>query len=255
MMYIQEFRNLLSENGLLADEIIADGQLHRCATKTKPDKLNGAYLLHSDKPISGYWKNFETAREGTWCAAAGASACAPVADAAAASAAAPEQPRKSVEETARGVLAASRQPLLNHPYLVKKQIPPVGNVRQIGDNLAISLHDEQNRITGLQIIKPNGEKRFIAGTKKKAAFHVIKGGQNGPLYIVEGWATGVSVHLASGETTLVAFDCENMLHVAQVARKLYPGRKICVVSDNDVQKNPLNPGLEKAREADRKSVV
>ncbi len=49
---MQSFLEVLHEHGLAPEEIIADGNLHRCPTLEKPRKRNGAYIAHMDKPVT-----------------------------------------------------------------------------------------------------------------------------------------------------------------------------------------------------------
>lgn len=65
---VQSFQNVLHEHGLVPEEILADGNLHRCPTESKPRKQNGAYIAHLDKPATLWWCNWETDDQGTFCA-------------------------------------------------------------------------------------------------------------------------------------------------------------------------------------------
>ena len=62
------FRDMLERHGLMPEEIIADGTLHRCPTQGKPHKQNGAYIAHLDEPATLWWCNWETDDQGTFCA-------------------------------------------------------------------------------------------------------------------------------------------------------------------------------------------
>ncbi|MBU1610424.1 MAG: hypothetical protein KKC99_01130, partial [Proteobacteria bacterium] len=65
---LDAFRAQLEEVGLAPVEIIADGQLHRCATVAKPRSVNAAYIAHLDEPPSLWWLDWATGQEGTWTA-------------------------------------------------------------------------------------------------------------------------------------------------------------------------------------------
>ena len=65
---MQSFLEVLHEHGLAPEEIIADGNLHRCPTLEKPRKRNGAYIAHMDKPVTLWWCNWETGEQETYCA-------------------------------------------------------------------------------------------------------------------------------------------------------------------------------------------
>ena len=55
---LQTFRDILTDKGLIPAEIMADGNLHRCPTQTKPHKQNGAYIAHVDTPATLWWCNW-----------------------------------------------------------------------------------------------------------------------------------------------------------------------------------------------------
>ena len=75
-------------------------------------------------------------------------------------------------------------------------------------------------------IDSNGEKRFLAGGKKAGACFQIKG--NGCHYMCEGFATGATIHEATGGTVMVAFDAGNMLLVAAAFRKENPDIQLTI---------------------------
>ena len=64
---LQTFRDILTDKGLIPAEIMADGNLHRCPTQTKPHKQNGAYIAHVDVPATLWWCNWENGEQGTFC--------------------------------------------------------------------------------------------------------------------------------------------------------------------------------------------
>ena len=69
-----------------------------------------------------------------------------------------------------------------------------------------------------------------------------------PLAICEGYATGASVHEATGYAVVCALNCGNLLAVSKALREKYPVREIIVCADND-QFTDGNPGVTKATEA------
>ncbi|MCW5601817.1 toprim domain-containing protein, partial [Nitrosomonas sp.] len=54
------------------------------------------------------------------------------------------------------------------------------------------------------------------------------------ILISEGFATGASLHEATGEMTVIAFDANNLLPAAQKIRKKYRDIDIIVCGDNDL---------------------
>ncbi len=63
---LQSFRDVLLRHGLVPEEIIADGNLHRCPTEHRPRKQNGAFIAHLDKLATIWWRNWETGEQDTW---------------------------------------------------------------------------------------------------------------------------------------------------------------------------------------------
>jgi putative DNA primase/helicase len=74
------------------------------------------------------------------------------------------------------------------------------------------------------------------------------GKPDGLLYIAEGYATGASIHEATGYAVAVAFNAGNMVAVARTMRSKFPNLRLILCADDDTG-TPGNPGLVKAREA------
>ena len=66
--------------------------------------------------------------------------------------------------------------------------------------------------------------------------------------IAEGYATGASIHEATGAAVAVAFHAGNLVPVARALRTKFPDLRLIVCADDDVN-TPGNPGLAKANEA------
>ncbi|EIJ36225.1 toprim domain-containing protein [Thiothrix nivea] len=134
-----------------------------------------------------------------------------------------------------------------HPYLERKQVQAHG-IRQSLGNLVIPITDLSGNLHNLQIIKPDGAKRFLKGGRKRGLSFLFGelAGAHGVI-ICEGWATGASLHEAYRLPVLVAFDAGSLLPVAQAFRRRFLNIPITLCADND-RKTPGNPGLTKARE-------
>ena len=259
-----EFRRVLDAAGLAPAEIIMDGVLHRCPTADKPRSGNGWYIFHPDPPASGAFGDWSKGTSETWTAksaekmspaereafkrrvekdkAARVKALAEIHDEAAACA-------KSIFESAQACPD-------NHGYLVKKGVPALGGLRLAPDGrLIVPVLGGQGQIQSLQYIALDGQKRFLPGGKIAGGVFPIKAPGNGgdTFYLAEGYATGASVHLATGATVLCAFNAGNLKPVAEIARKLYPERDIIICADDDLTEG--NPGLTKATEAARSIIA
>jgi putative DNA primase/helicase len=101
----------------------------------------------------------------------------------------------------------------------------------------------------LQFISGDGAKKFLRGGRVAGCFFTLadpaKGGTDGPLVLGEGYATGASIHEATGHAVFCAMNSGNLLEVALAVRKLFPKREIVIAGDND-QFTDGNPGLTKA---------
>ncbi|MCF5893077.1 DUF927 domain-containing protein [Aeromonas veronii] len=110
-------------------------------------------------------------------------------------------------------------------------------IREAGENfppasLIVPLYNEANELVNVQLIREDGTKRYLAGGQKAAAYHRIDGG--GQVAVTEGYATGLSVHLATGATVYCAMDGGNLLNVAKIARRQHPTAKIIIGGDHDL---------------------
>lgn len=117
--------------------------------------------------------------------------------------------------------------------------------------VAVPMQDAGGRILGLQIIrgKDRGHKLekeyWPKGLAKKGAFHLI-GIPRDIVLLAEGYATGATLHEATGLPVAVAFDAGNLMPVAEALKKHYKRIRILVCADDDYLTEG-NPGCEKAQ--------
>jgi hypothetical protein len=120
-------------------------------------------------------------------------------------------------------------------------------LRQYEDFLIIPIRDTKGIIHSLQLINSNGDKRFLPGGAITGHFSSIDG--NGDILLIcEGYATGASLHEATGYPIACALNCGNLKPVCEALRKKSPDIKLIICSDDDYQTD-VNPGLTKARQA------
>ena len=267
---LHSFAECLRAAGLEVETVQADGLLHRCGTTDRPHRKDGAYKAFLDVPASIWWKNWRTGDEGTWT-------YRPEKEL-------PTAERKALHERIRAIrvhneaeqarrwqvaakLAISiwnhaRPAEDNHPYLQRKEVPAIG-LRQTEDGrLIVPVQNTSGKIQSLQFILPDKpaegtDKFFLRGGKTSGGFFSIpakNGTKDGPLLIAEGYATGASLHLATGHAVLIAFNAGNLEAVARLARARYPDREILLCADTDCETvkpdgSPWNPGREAASSA------
>ncbi|MEI2807002.1 MAG: toprim domain-containing protein [Albidovulum sp.] len=141
-----------------------------------------------------------------------------------------------------------------HSYLAAKQVAALGLRMDARGQLVVPLQDIDGRIHSLETIAPDGAKRYLAGGAKRGHFTVV-GAEPGPLpeptgpvLICEGWATGASLHIATGHAVIAAMDAGNLMPVAEALRARFPAADLVLVADNDAKPDrDGNPGVEAAR--------
>lgn len=267
---LHSFAECLRAAGLEVEAVQADGLLHRCGTTDRPRRKDGAYKAFLDAPASIWWKNWRTGDEGTWTArpekelttAQRKALHERLAAAKADTKAEQERRWKAAATLAASIWNRSRTAGDDHPYLQRKEVPAIG-LRQTEDGrLIVPVLSQSGRIQSLQFIlseKPvvGTDKFFLKSGKTSGGFFSIpakNGTKDGPLLIAEGYATGASLHLATGYAVLIAFNAGNLEAVARTARARYPNREILLCADNDCETikpdgSPWNPGREAASSA------
>lgn len=132
------------------------------------------------------------------------------------------------------------------PYLASKGVSGYG-VRYASDLLLVPLCDEGGKLWNVQRIAAAGEKRFLTGGRVSGCFHQIGNVQTSAwLLIAEGYATAATLHQASGYPVAVAFNANNIKHVALALRKRHPDSKLLICADDDREteaKTGKNPGV------------
>ncbi|HMM74881.1 MAG TPA: toprim domain-containing protein [Gammaproteobacteria bacterium] len=141
---------------------------------------------------------------------------------------------------------ACADPDPEHPYLIAKSVAAHG-LRQYRDLLVVPLRDVRGRIWSLQFVSPTGEKRFLRGGRVRALFHAI-GRATPRTWLVEGYATGVSVHERFGERVCCAMNAGNLLPAGRAIARIWSPPALAIMADDD-WRTTGNPGATKAREA------
>lgn len=118
-------------------------------------------------------------------------------------------------------------------YLNRKQVKGFG-VRFCAGKLVVPVYNN-GQLVSLQWIQPDGEKMFMTGTPKKGAYFYIgkRRDKTDVIAIVEGYATGASVYMATGWPVFVAFDAGNLEAVALQVRQKYETARIVICADKD----------------------
>jgi putative DNA primase/helicase len=251
---IEQFNAAICSAGLTPpDTIEPDGALHRFASNGNPSDDAGWYVFHADGIPAGAFGCWRGDVSETWRADIGRRLSPQEEGQYRARIEAMRREREAegarrksdaCEKAAALWQTASIAPE-NHSYLVKKGIKAHG-LRVHDGALAVPMRDGAE-LHSLQFIGPEGDKRFLSGGRVSGCYLPI-GKPDGTLCIVEGYATGASIHEAVGCAVAVAFTAGNLLTVARTLRAKFPDQRLIVCADDDVG-TLGNPGLSKAREA------
>lgn len=258
LQQVKSFPEAMTDAGLTPPtELIPDGEIHRFTTTgDKNNERSGWYVLYNGGIPAGAAGDWRQGIDITWSARGDI----PPGD--------ERQLRERMEQmravkekerTERHAAAADRareiweasKEVESHPYLGKKNVKAHGIRHTSRGDLIVPLYDVHGKIRTAQFIPPNGgAKRFLTGGEKRGHFFAIPG-EGDRVYVVEGYATGATIHEATGATVVVAFDAGNLAPVCQAWKD--KGRLI-VCADNDHQ-TAGNPGVTKAQETGQTVIV
>ena len=252
-----DFQNDMLNNSLTPNNINADGKIHRFSTSDKKSDKNGWYVFYPETGAGAYgdWRQGTTYK---WSAVSTSSMTEDqrrafserMEKAQQQMKQAKSQARKNAAQKATKLWDKARSASSEHAYLKKKDLKPAGDIRILGNSLLIPIKSfDGGNITSLQFIKPNGDKRFLKDGQISGCCYWIEGNKEKVL-ICEGWATGVSLYVATGYFVFIAFNAGNLKKVAEKLR-VKAGNRLVICSDNDQwttrqDGTPWNPGKEKA---------
>lgn len=235
--------------------LVGDGIIHRyrvCGDKA--GTLNGWYSLHLEEKSWGAFGSWKIDKTFHWSAVKPETMTRSQRNALAAKMQAVRAAHEA--ETAKVQAEAAKRALRlwerakpacnDHPYLVKKRVPAYG-IRDLRGQLVIPLRDVDGELRSLQFIGADGRKTFLTGGRMRGCYHAI-GRLQDVLCLCEGYATGATLHRATGHATAVAFNAGNLEPVAKALRGKFPALTLVIAADNDTA-TAGNPGLTAARRA------
>ena len=258
---IDKFIDAMAEQGLACqDNIIGDGDWHAFPTDgDKRGERSGRYFLHANGSIpAGYFGCWRKGEWHTW-SYKNKKHMTPeerrefretIAKAKVKREAERTQRHKEARAEAKNTWNTAVTASDDHPYLRKKGLPAIG-IRDLDGVLIIPMRDTSGAIHSLQKIHSNGFKQFLYGGAIKGNYHVIGAIQpDNVIYLTEGLATAITVHLATKQAVIIAFTAANLADVAQAIREQHPHATLVVAADDD-QFSPINAGRKSAIEAAR----
>lgn len=255
---ISQFRDAMRAAGLDPPDVIEPGKLHRFPGTGKNHGNTAGWCRLFDDGLGaafGDWsmglsEHWQAKRDKPYSQAERAAFARQVAE---------TQAQEGTEREARQAEAAKEAAAIwnaappvpgDHLYLQRKGIEAHGARHQRDGALLIPMYAD-GELRSLQRIWPNGAKRFLPGGRTKGCYFLIGNPEGAAaLLICEGFATGASLHEATGRPVVVAFTAGNLPAVAQAMRERFPNLTLIVCADDDVDTKD-NPGVTKAREAAR----
>lgn len=247
---------MLEALGAAPDEVSLDGRLHRFKVEgDSGTEKTGWYVLHGDGVPAGAFGDWRRDVTQKWHASLPA-------DLTEEARALMEEHcrraqglrdeemkrrRKRAAETCREIWENAPEATDDHPYLQRKKVRAHG-LRLTGDGrLLVPIYVGAD-LTSLQYISEDGRKEFQRGGEIGGGYFRIPAAEHPASeakYIVEGYATGASVHEATGCEVWVALNAGNLSKVGKFLRENLPNARIVFVGDNDES----GVGQKKAREA------
>ena len=253
----QQFRDAIRAAGLVPPDAIEPGKLHRMPGIGKAGSNSAAWCKLFDDGLGGVFGDFSSGLESSWQAdreakyseAEIATFKARIAE---------ERKQREAEEIKSKAEAKAKAAAIwqkgeaapgDHPYLIRKGIQASG-AKQYKDALLIPMRADGD-LHSLQFIGPDGDKRFLTGGRVKGCYFSI-GNPKGAaaLCIAEGFATGATIHEATGYPVAVAFNAGNVGAVTKAMQAKFPDLALILCADDDTQTDG-NPGMAAATEAAR----
>jgi Uncharacterized protein conserved in bacteria len=222
------FEDFAKVHGLLIRSLI-EGKWVRVPTEDKPRSRNGAYRFMGSY---GLVQNWAIQTEPALWRAEGESRLAQMRVAQVARQASQEAAAAARRAAQKAQTILAECELAPHPYLGSKGFPDeLANVwNRETDNVLVIPMRRGGEVVGCQLIKPDGDKKFLYGQRSGGAEFVM--GQRGAHVLCEGYATALSTQQALRNLKVAyvlhaTFSAGNM---KKVAEGLAVG---LVIADND----------------------
>jgi len=261
---IEAFRNAIVMAGLTApDAIEADGKLHRFSSNGKHGDDAGWYVLHGDAMAAGIFGDWRTGLSEFWKPDTGRKLTQQEAAAHRAKLDALRRERDAAEQLgheqaatiAAAIWQAAQPATADHGYLLRKGIQPHGTKVGSDGRLLVPMRDTAGKLWNLERITPekptddSADKKGLYLGRRTGCYYAIARPQGAAvLCIAEGFATGASIHEATGLPVAIAFNAGNLEPVAKALRKKFPALPMVICADDD-WKTEGNPGRTKGEAA------
>lgn len=252
---ISQFRDAIRGAGLEPPDVIEPGKLHRFPGVGKRNSNTAGWCKLFDDGLggcfgdwsSGLTENWQAKRDKPFSQSERAAFMRRVEEARKQAEAERQQQYADAAAKAASIWNAATTANDDHPYLMRKGIKANG-ARLYQGALAIPVRSG-DELLSLQFIDGDGGKRFLSGGRITGGYFSIGTIQGADaLCIAEGFATGATIHQATGYPVAVAFNAGNLEAVAKAMRHKLPGLPIILCADDDADTEG-NPGITKANHA------
>lgn len=251
---VSQFKDAILSAGLIPPPVIEPGKFQRFPGEGKGQRNESGWCKLFDDGRGGVFGDYSTGLSSDWHAKREQPFTPTEREAfkrqiaEAQQQAEADQAKRHAEAAAKAVTAwkdATPAPD-DHRYLVRKQVQAHGLRIDAAGRLVVPMYADGS-IQSVQTITEDGGKRFLSGGRVTGCYYPI-GKPNGVLCVAEGFATGASIHEATGHAVAVAFNAGNLQPVAVALRTKLPDVRLVICADDD-SATAGNPGLTKATEA------
>lgn len=247
-----DFRDEIRSAGFFPPDVIVPGKFHRFPGLDKSKGNTDAWCILFEGGLGGCYGDWSTGLSESWQAerdkslseferAAFSRKVKEMRDRAEVER---QQQYSDAAQNAASIWDSATPAKGDHPYLEQKQISANGT-RLYKTALVIPVRSGSD-FHSLQFIDVDGTKRFLKGGQISGGYFSIgkiEGAQ--ALCIAEGFATGATIHQATGYPVAVAFNAGNLEPVAKTMRSKLSNLPIIVCADDDAH-NEGNLGITKA---------
>ncbi len=251
--HLDQFRAAMERAGIEPPAaILDDGELHRFPTSGRAGDDSGWYLLHSDGIPAGKFGNWRTGVSHAFRADVGRELTREELEAQRERLARIQADREAERQRehaanakrAREIWESAEPASDDHPYLKRKGVKSHG-LRLHKGALVVPMRID-GTLWSLQFINEAGAKLFLSGGRTGGCYHAI-GARTPTLCICEGYATGASIHEATGHAVAIAFSASNLRPVAEGLQAKHPDIQIIIAGDHDASGVGQRAALETAQ--------
>ncbi len=251
---IDHFRQTITAAGLEAPPDIEPGRWHGFPGFQKSRGNKAAYCFMFGDMRGGVFGDYSTGMECNWQASNSTPYTTAEREAHLAGIKAMKAQRDAAEagkHEATALDAARRfkdaTPCTQHAYLTARGAQGHGVKVEADGFLIVPMRDTAGKLWNIERINPadSKDKRGLYGGRRTGLYHSI-GKPAGVLIVCEGYATGASIHEATGHAVAVAFNAGNVGPVATVLHKKYAELIIVLAADDDWRTDG-NPGQASAK--------